>query len=75
MVLINGTSELGEHPEIGAGPFPRPHARVLAWPVEAVYRELDCPVTSERSNGAVRKLRNRLKYGGSQHKGVDLHFQ
>ena len=68
MVLINGTSELpegpqkvemGEHPEIGAGSFPRPHARVLAWPVEAVHRELDCPVTSERSNGAVRKLRNR----------------
>ena len=35
-------------PEIDAGEFSETHARVLAWWIEAVGRELDCPVASER---------------------------
>ena len=67
-MLISGTGErpedlqkveMGSIPEIDAGTYPRPHARVLAWRVEAVGRELDCPVATERSNGAVRTMRNR----------------
>ena len=67
-MLISGTGErpedpqkveMGSIPEIDAETYPRPRARVLAWRVEAVGRELDCPVATERSNGAVRTMRNR----------------
>lgn len=56
-------------PQVGAGTFSKPHVRVLAWWIEmanvidqllglAVDRGLDCPVASDRSSGAERKMRD-----------------
>ena len=59
--------------EVGAGTFSKPHMRVLVWWIEMANFDwpiiglgggpggLDCPVVSERSNGAVREI-NRFKY-------------